>query len=252
MLLPTVLLRRASRTVAIAAVLAGAFSAAASDRFGFTAFGSFKRMSHTGDTTGHVRLADLPQAPGTWGVGALAGLAGEVLLHDGRLLVSRGTDADGRAGPPRPDDEAALFAAARVQQWVDVVVPEDLTRAQFEAFVRQQAQAHGIGGDAPFPFLVDGRFPTLTWHVVAGSQRPDAQGHGAGSHANKHARMHVFERQAASGRLVGVYSGARLEGVVSHPGERFHLHYVDPSLTASGHVDAYVVAAGAVLKLPVR
>jgi alpha-acetolactate decarboxylase len=52
--------------------------------------------------------------------------------------------------------------------------------------------------------------------------------------------------------LVGLYSGEALEGVVSHPGERFHVHFVDPSLGFSGHVDGYAVARGATLKLPVR
>ena len=49
-----------------------------------------------------------------------------------------------------------------------------------------------------------------------------------------------------------VYSGAALEGVVSHPGERFHAHYVDDKSSVSGHVDAYAVAQGAVLMLPLR
>jgi hypothetical protein len=29
---------------------------------------------------------------------------------------------------------------------------------------------------------------------------------------------------AASGQLIGVYSGVALEGAVSRPGERFHIH----------------------------
>ena len=51
--------------------------------FDFHSFGSFRRLSHTGDTSGQVKLADLPQSPGHWGMGALAGLSGEVLLVDG-------------------------------------------------------------------------------------------------------------------------------------------------------------------------
>ena len=64
--------------------------------------------------------------------------------------------------------------------------------------------------------------------------------------------MKVFHDPGAKGQLVGIYSGAALEGVVSHPGERLHLHYADDPATISGHVDAYAVAAGAVLLLPVR
>jgi hypothetical protein len=46
------------------------------------------------------------------------------------------------------------------------------------------------------------------------------------------------------------YSGAQLEGVVSHPGGRFHVHYAAAALEVSGHVDAYAVASGSILKLP--
>jgi alpha-acetolactate decarboxylase len=64
--------------------------------------------------------------------------------------------------------------------------------------------------------------------------------------------MRMFRQPGASGQLVGVYSGSALEGVVSHPGERFHLHFADAAATVSGHVDRYSVGAGAILKLPVR
>ena len=64
--------------------------------------------------------------------------------------------------------------------------------------------------------------------------------------------MRLFRQPGARGQLIGVYSGAALEGVVSHPGERYHLHFADPGATVSGHVDRYSVAAGSVLKLPLR
>jgi alpha-acetolactate decarboxylase len=62
--------------------------------------------------------------------------------------------------------------------------------------------------------------------------------------------MKVFRNPQANGQLIGVYSGAKLEGIVSHPGERFHVHYIDNDMTVSGHVDQYTVRAGATLWLP--
>jgi alpha-acetolactate decarboxylase len=243
----------------IAALIVGGLAAglafAASALFDFAAFGNFKRMTHSGDTRGQVALSALPTGPGTWGVGALAGLKGEIVLHDGRLLVSRGDDHRGAVSAPKPDDQAVLFAAARVVQWREVTLPGEMTQSRFEAFVVEQARAQGLDVEQPFPFLVEGRFPALVWHVVTGETGGAAGGHGSaqgGAHANKQSGMKVFEQPGAGGRLVAVYSGARLEGVVSHPGERFHVHYADPGLTRSGHVDLYAVAAGAVLRLPVR
>jgi len=218
--------------------------------------GHFKRMVHTGTTTGQVALADLPQAPGRWGVGALEGLRGEIVQLDGQLLVTRGDDAEGRVQPPRAGDRAVLFGSAQVQGWVRVPLPAEMDAAALERFVVEQARARGIDVEQPFPFLVDGRFPTLVWHVVTGEgggHGGHGGGHGGshgGGHANRQAGLRVFDQGGTEGRLVGLYSGRALEGVVSHPGERTHLHYVDAAQRISGHVDAHSVAAGAVLSLP--
>jgi hypothetical protein len=175
---------------------------------------------------------------------------------DGRLLVSPGGDAQGRVRPPQGDEQAVFFAGGRVQAWEQIAVPRDMDQAAFEAFAQEQARRLGLALDKPFVFRVEGRFPHLMWHVVTGETGPGG-GHGAqrdhgGGHANQRSDMRLFHQPGASGQLVGVYSGAALEGVVSHPGERFHLHFADSGATVSGHVDRYSVSAGAVLKLPVR
>jgi alpha-acetolactate decarboxylase len=249
---PRVPRSQAARWVAASALALSATAWAVAPRFDFAAFGSFKRMNHSGDTSGQVKLAALPQVAGSWGVGALAGLEGEVLLHDGRLLVSRGDDPRGAVSAPRAGEEAALFAAARVQRWAEVTVPSDMTQAQFEAFVLEQGRSIGLDGSAPFPFLLQGSYPKLTWHVVAGKPVAAAGDSVHSGHSNKRAGMRMFEQPHAGGQLVGVYSGAQLEGVVSHPGGRFHVHYADVALEVSGHVDAYAVASGSILKLPLQ
>jgi alpha-acetolactate decarboxylase len=224
--------------------------------FDFVHHGHFQRMVHTADLSGTVALASLPQAAGTWGVGATAGLQGEIVQIDGRLLVSPGTDPMGRVRAPHDGEQAVLFAGARVQAWHDIPVPHDMDSAAFEAFVQDQARAQGLAPEQPFVFRVEGRFPHLLWHVVTGERAPGGA-HGAhaahgGGHANKRSDMRMFRQPGASGQLIGVYSGKALEGVVSHPGERYHLHFADAAATVSGHVDRYSVAAGAVLKLPRR
>lgn len=217
--------------------------------------GSFRRLAHTGDTSAQVKLDAIRTGPGGWGVGALAGLTGEIVVVDGRILVSRGSDPQGRTSPAQTSDAAVLYAGAVVESWHERIVPNTMTRAVFERFVEVSALEIGLSRDAPFAFRLEGILPSLTWHVVTGQAASAAAtlGHGAGyggTHANKHAGMHVHKESGSTGMLVGIYSGAALEGVVSHPNERFHLHVVDKSLTRSGHVDDYTVSAGAVLYLP--
>lgn len=247
--------RRATPMLAALLMVAGAW--ATTLPFDAVVHGHFKRMVHSGDTRGQVALSALPQGPGHWGVGALEGLRGEIVLHDGQLLVSRGHDTQGRVESPRADDRAVLFAGARVTGWVELPLPRAMDAAALEAFVVEQARARGIDVEQPFPFLVDGRFSTLVWHVVTGEASVPGAGHDGGhggahggGHANKRSGQRVFDQAGAEGRLVGIYSGRALEGVVSHPGERTHLHYIDGARQVSGHVDALAVAAGAALRLP--
>lgn len=254
----------------LAGIAAAGTAWAAGLPLGFTHHGNFQRMVHSGDTAGQVALAALPQQPGSWGVGALAGLQGEIVQLDGRLLVSLGSDVQGRTQPPEAGAQAVLFAGGPVQAWHAVTLPQAMDQPAFEAFVQAQAAALGIAAGQPFVFRVEGQFPHLLWHVVTGAapaggghdQARGPQGHGGhgghgvsgghGGHTNDRSDMRLFRQPGASGQLVGVYSGAALEGVVSHPGERFHVHYADAGATVSGHVDRYSVAAGAVLRLPLR
>lgn len=245
----------------LALVLCGLSTAVAASG-SFVHHGHFKRMMHSGDTTGKVALQALPQGGGQWGVGATAGLRGEIVQIDGRLWVSPGSDPQGRIRAPEPQEEALLFAGAPVAAWQAVPLPRDLDAAGFEAFLLEQARTVGLATEQPFVFRVEGRFPHLLWHVVTGEPpaaagEPGAHGghggHGAaaGGHANARSDMRLYRQPGAAGQLVGVYSGAALEGVVSHPGERLHLHYVDAAQTVSGHVDRFSIAAGSVLRLPV-
>jgi hypothetical protein len=129
-------------------------------------------MMHAGNMSGQVPLAALPQHVGTWGVGATVGLKGEIVQIDGKLLVSPGSDPQGRVRPPQDGEQAVLFASGRVQAWQDIAVPRDMDAAAFEAFVRERAQALGIALKQPFVFRVAGRFPHLLWHVVTGEPGP--------------------------------------------------------------------------------
>lgn len=232
--------------------------AASAETVTFQQFGNFKRMMHTGDTTAQVALSELDQSGGRWGVGALAGLKGEIVQVDGKLLVSLGSDPSGKVRSPEANDAAVLWASDKVLRWKQVSVPEDMSQAQFEKFVSDQAAANKLDVKRPFVFRVTGNYSHLIWHVLTGEKSQTGHGaHGShgghgGGHANKQSGMVIFRNPTATGQLVAVYSGENLEGVVSHPGERFHVHYVDNAQTVSGHVDQYNIQRGATLWLPVR
>jgi len=227
---------RAAHVAILAALLLCPALASGGAPFAITIHGHFKRLLHTGDASGKVALDSIPTTAGLYGLGALADLRGEILLWDGRVLVTHGERVNGTTRQAMPGEQAALLGTALVDQWHEEIVPRDMEQQEFEGHVLDSARAMGIDVNEPFPFLVRGTMTNLTWHVITGK----AAGHApAGGHRLGHAQNRVFTGAEARGRLVGLYSAARLEGIITHPGERFHVHYADDDLTLSGHVDAY-------------
>ena len=233
--------------IAIVLCLAFVVSATADTSFDITAYGNFKRMKHTGDASGKVALLAIPRSGGIYGVGALADLRGEILVWDGNVLVTPGESETGSTRPAIPQDQAALLATAWVKEWIEVPIPDDMTQQEFERFIIDSANVTRINTDRPFPFIVSGEVTDYTWHVITGK----AKRHGGGAkHKQGHANNRTFSGPKAWGKLVGFYSAEKLEGVISHPGERFHVHYTDDQFKTSGHLDSYGIGKGAVLRLP--
>ncbi|MGO4916103.1 acetolactate decarboxylase [Pseudogemmobacter sp. W21_MBD1_M6] len=219
-----------------------------------TTHGNFRHMMHTGATDGTIAL-DTLSAPSAWGVGATAGLRGEVLMRDGAVLVSRGDDPQARVTPPDAGEKAVILAFGTVADWQSVEIPHDMAPDRLTHFIEMQAQALGLDPAGGFPIRVQGSFPQLVWHVVTG-EAPSHRGQSGlgggngGGHANSQSGMNLYDEAGASGEIVGVYTGAALEGIASHPGERLHLHFVSADGARSGHVDKIVIPAGATLLLP--
>jgi alpha-acetolactate decarboxylase len=83
-------------------------------------------------------------------------------------------------------------------------------------------------------------------HVIRAAN-PDFKGHGSG-----HAMADQENIVAAKidGEIVGFYAPADQQGVITHPGEPFHYHWVDGGRTQTAHLDAFGVARGSQLLLP--
>jgi len=222
---------------------------ASAESFGIEVHGNFKHMAHTGDTSGKTRLTTLTTSPELYGVGALSGLRGEIMIWSGRGLVTRGHSSEGAVEGPRAGDGATLLATGKVSGWTEVSMPADMDQKGFEAFVIEAAQKHGLSTANAFPFAVRGGFPRVLWHVVTGSAGAKNANAAITDHQG-HAQSRVFDQAGVRGVMLGFYSGDQLEGVITHPGKRFHVHYADPDFKTSGHVDAFTVARDTILLLP--
>lgn len=214
-----------------------------SNPFSVTEYGNFSKIMEMREAPGIVSLQPMQGNQHLYGLGALQSMHGEVTIIDGKLLVSRGTANDGHISKVTPQDSAAFLATAIVKNWIAVPIPPNLNQASFEKFVLVAISKAGISNNVPFPFLVKGEIKNLQWHVISAIS--------SDVNTNSfHPEKKQFNTSSTTGILVGFYSGKQLEGIISHKGNLFHIHFTDKSLHYSGHVDQFEIGSNTTLFLP--
>ncbi len=179
--------------------------------------------------------------PHSIGVGALEGLAGEVTILDGRVLLARGIGHDPWVSQEAgPDDGATLLVLADVAEWEPHQLPACADLAALEAELRARIVATDRDPKQPTPVRIRGRAAYADLHVIAGNC-PVANPDGAPAWR--------FRSEAVEVELVGIHAEDAAGRLTHHTGTT-HLHAVIGEL--SGHLDALALEAGAVLLLPVR
>jgi hypothetical protein len=225
--------------------------------FAVTVYGAFQRMVHARDFGPKVQLNSVLHAGATEAVGAASGLRGEITVIDGTLLVSYGTPC--RTCGPTGEDHATLLASAKVATWHPAIaLPSDLSGRALDDWIVAQARQVGLDVAKPFPVRLKGMLVDVRMHVLIkanpgfnGSGRGSSHGSGSGSGAGaKMAEQDTITAERIEGEVVGVYAPAAAQGVITHPGEPFHYHWVDSARTRTAHLDAFGMARGAQLVLP--
>lgn len=233
-------------TAVIILGLAGLTSAQSSGSFAITHYGHYKKMIHMKKTDGVVNLQEALDLQHVFAVGATAQGTAEITVIDSRVWLDYGADGLGNAkGTVPADEEAVLLVRAQVEEWQEVEVPEDMNISELYVFILAQAEAHGLDTKEPFPFLLEGGFYDVDWHVLNGTKAASG-GHKQGGIFKK-----ITEhRDQTGGTVIGFYSAAS-QGVFTHPGESWHLHIVFEKEEKAGHLDEVSVKQGTLLKLPV-
>lgn len=174
-----------------------------------------------GHSEGRVALSTVGGG-GAIGVGALAGLAGEVTILEGQVLVATASEESECVITAAPADaEATLLVRADVPSWVAQPLSPCATYAALEDAVAARLAEAGLALDSPVPIRVRGRGDHVEYHVIAGSC-PIAQPSGTPPWR--------YAGTIDSLELVGVFvRGAA--GRLTHHDRSSHLHVV-----AEGHM----------------
>lgn len=138
-----------------------------------------------------------------------------------------------------------MFVAAEVDAWQSMTIEHAIRFEDLDREIAVLAASVGMSLDERFPFLLEGEFEDLRWHVIDGSLLEG----GGTSHQDHLAASVRTGRQRASATLVGFFS-ATDQGVFTHMGSRTHIHCLLSDPLATGHVDGVVIPAGTTVKFP--
>ncbi len=212
------------------------------------AYGALRAMFHEDQTGPMVNLSQLLPAPDLYGVGALADLAGEVTIVGGKTYLSYPDGDTARTEIVSTSDEAAtLLVVTGVPAWRAIVTEAPIRFEEIGEKIGELASAAGMDVDRRLPFLLEGEFEDLQWHVIDGRRLAA----GGTSHEDHLGSAVKLKRDRASATLIGFYS-KNDQGVFTHMGSVTHVHCVLEEPLSAGHVDHVIIPAGTTVKFPMR
>jgi acetolactate decarboxylase len=208
-------------------------------------WGSLPAMHRQGEVTALVTLDQLMPDENAIGLGARAGLWGEITVVDGTAFSARsqGTKQVSLTKGRTLDDGACLLVWASVSDWQVQTVERDLPLSELGNYLAEK-----IGHDGPTPFRILGLFNHLSWHVVDG---PTAPGIEASCATHSSEGVQGKAKNILKAQLVGFYSQNHKAIFTRHDAVH-HTHVIvyGKDGQQTGHLDDVVIPAGSQLSLP--
>lgn len=207
-------------------------------------YGALKNMMHKGDISASVDLSTLKDLEHLYGLGAVEGLKGEVLIWDSQYLIAQKKNHQLQLSN-QSDHKATLFVCSQVAEWSEHVIPQEVkTYQELEDFLGEFVLSQGLSNEHPFPFLLEGRFTRADWHVIDWADGDMEHSHEKHITSGLHNRL--SDERAA---VLGFYSTSH-QGIFTHHSSKMHLHIRSMEGDFAAHLDDLILGDGVVLKLP--
>ncbi|MBC8256227.1 MAG: acetolactate decarboxylase [Candidatus Marinimicrobia bacterium] len=198
-------------------------------------YGALFKIMHEGHREGVVSLLDVLQKKHTYGLGAMEGLNGEVLILDNKVIIN--TAINGGTPTTQTEvtgkDKALLLVTSEVKKWQKVSLDEPVSMGTIDAAIKQYADKMGINTNKPFPFMIEGGFGSVEWHII---DSPDP----GGSHDEHMASSWKRIDSDFKGKILGFYSENH-QTVFTHHSSFTHMHIVFEDEQLSGHIDDILI-----------
>jgi alpha-acetolactate decarboxylase len=216
-------------------------------------YGTMREAIGKQEHQGRVQLHALVQKPHFFGVGALAGLDGEVTIHDGKITLTR-VDVHGQlesVAEPTTHEQATLLIGAYVPSWTELKVLKAVTPDLLDEYLAGEASKAGLDTSTPFVFTAEGEFTRARLHVINGACPMHARLNRV--EIPKEQKPIELEMEKARGTIVGVFAKDAV-GSITHPATSTHMHLLYKEAgsdgTVTGHVERIELTESSILRFP--
>lgn len=209
--------------------------------------GALRNFMMHNDLSSQIRLDSLQGREHLFGLGARAGLQGELLIWDNEILNAQAQEGAVNLSQ-NWRDSAALLVYSTVPQWSSLSLENAQNKDSLAHSIPIIAAQQGLDTSKAFPFRLEGEVERLSWHVVDWDASDSIHSH------EKHRQSGAYGReQAIQAEVLGFYSQQH-QGIFTHHSSPLHMHYRlrgdQGSWQGMGHVDALTTRPGLRLFLP--
>lgn len=196
-------------------------------------FGALRATIQNGDISANADLADFKNRENLYALGAFENLKGEILILDGKSYSTRASSDDQVQFINAYDEEKAnLLILASVEEWDTIELPGHISSMkELEEMIENRAEEYGLDMNRPFPYLIEGKFGALNWHVIDWPEGDDVHTHQKHRTSGPYG---VLEDQNV--KILGFWSDSH-HGIFTHHSTNLHMHFVTEDETLAGHLD---------------
>ena len=205
-------------------------------------YGKLMEIMRQNQLQARVQLEDISMTSNTYGLGAIEGLSGEILLLDGRSYLSKAVSGNVMMETAEAFG-AALLVKTEVEAWNEFTFTQASSIQDLESQIEAQAQSLGYDTDAILPFKISGKVDELTWHIINAKKATEP------THDAYKAAGISGQVKDKSVEILGFYSKNH-QGVFTHHESFVHLHFIDREAQIMGHVDGLKFSSEVKFYLP--
>ncbi len=207
--------------------------------------GALNNAMKKGDLTPKIELRSLKDKKNLYALGAVGYLRGEVQIFDS-LVMTTFVDKDEKLQYDHTyNKNASLLVYTQVKEWVEYTIPNKIiSREQFEQFLEDKAEQHGLDTEKPFVFLIDGTIKSNSWHIINWDTNDKIHTH------KKHAQSGIYGTMKDRAMLMVGFFSMYHSGIYTHHTTSMHIHFMTKDKKISGHSDNMTLGNNMILKLP--